>query len=198
MTALTRTDIVNLALRELSTYRVDDWTDNKPEADVAADVWEQARLMTLARHSWRFAMKGAALARSASTPVTRYDYIYTLPGDFVRLEAISYSSTMEPPLVEYRMMADGVHCSESSVYIEYVYDHDTVGTWPTWFVSVFSVDLASLMASALKSDTVREALEKLADKRLASARSLDSGQNPVRSYQDRGAWVSAARGVRVR
>jgi len=192
-----RTTLVNLALRELSTFRVDAWTDNKPEADVAADVWDQARLMTLARHGWRFAMKGARLARSATVPTTRYDYLYTLPGDYVRLEAISAYATMDPRLDDYRPMGEGIACSEDAVFIEYVYAHATFGTWPPWFVSVFVADLASLMASPLKSDSAREAMEKLANQRMAIARALDSQQNPVRAYQG-GAWVQAARGARWR
>ncbi len=47
MSALTRTDIVNLALREIGTDRIEDYTESTPETDVARDVWDQAIRMTL-------------------------------------------------------------------------------------------------------------------------------------------------------
>lgn len=197
MSALTRTDVVNLALREIGTDRIEDYTESTPEADVARDVWDQAIRMTLSRHQWKFAMKGAALARSASTPATRYTYIYTLPGDFVRLGSVSSTSTMSPDLIDYVHRDDGIHCDETAVYIEYVYDAPAVGVWPAWFVDLAVVDLASLMASPLKSTTERERLEQLATKRLAVARSIDSQQGPPRRWPE-SSWVSAHRGWRAR
>jgi hypothetical protein len=200
MTSLTRTDIINLALREIGTDRIDDWQESTPEADVARDMWEQAVRMTLARHEWTFSMKAASLARSANVPTVRYDYSYTLPGDFVRLGSVSDMSTMEPPLLDYVMRSDGIWTSASAVYIEYVgYTDDTdpaIGTWPAWFVNVLVCDLASLMASPLKSTTERERLEQLAEKRLRSGRTIDSQQDPPKRWRE-GSWVMAKRGMRI-
>jgi hypothetical protein len=144
-------------------------------------------------------MKAASLARSANTPAVRYDYCYTLPGNFVRLGAISDSQTMEPPLYDYAMRDDGIWTSASAVYIEYVhYTDDTspaIGAWPAWFTNVLVCDLASLMASPLKSTTERERLEQLAQSRLRSGRSIDSQQSPPERWRD-GTWVQAKRGAR--
>lgn len=191
-----RTEIINLALREIGTSRVDDYTENSPQAEAAADVWPQAVRMTLARHEWGFAMKGASLPRSATVPTTRYDYAYTLPGDFVRFGSVSEYATMEPPLIDFVMREDGIWCSKASVCIEYVYDAPAIGAWPAWFVDVFTIDLASLLASPLKSTTERERLEQLAQKRLGTARSIDSQQGPPQRWRE-GSWISAHRGARV-
>jgi hypothetical protein len=195
MSSLTRTDIINLALREIGTDRISDHTESSPEADVARDVWEQALRMSLSRHQWTFAMEPARLARSRTAPAARYSYIYTLPGNFVRLGSISPSSSLEPPLIDYAMRASGIHTDATSVYIEYVQSDCPEGTWPPWFTDVFVVDLASLMASPLKSTTERERLEQLAQKRLATARSIDSQQKPPMRWRE-GSWVQAKRGGR--
>jgi hypothetical protein len=197
VTDLTRTSIVNLALREIGTTRIDDFTQSTPEADIARDVWDQAVRNCLARHEWRFAMKGAQLNRATSTPPTRYDYIYTLPSDYVRLGSLSDVSKMEPPLMEFRILEDGVHTSALAVYAEYVYDAPVIGTWTPWFVNVLVCDLASLMASPLKSSAERERLEQLAMSRLRSGRSIDSQHGPSLPHRG-GSWVSAARGARYR
>lgn len=194
---MTRTSIVNLALREIGTTRIDNWSDNVPEADIARDVWDHAVRNCLARHEWRFAMKGAQLNRSTVIPVTRYAYIYTLPGDYVRLGSISEQAVMEPPLLEFRILEDGVHTNATSVYVEYVYNAPVIGTWSPWFVDVLVCDLASLMASPLKSSAERERLEQLAMSRLRGGRSIDSQHGPSLSHRG-GSWVNAARGARVR
>lgn len=197
MSALTRTDLVNLALREIGTDRIDDYTESTPEADVARDVWDQAVRMTLARHEWKFATTAASLPRSASTPTVRYAYIYTLPGDFVRLCTVSDYDTMDPPLLDFAHRSDGIHADSTAIYVEYIYDAPAIGTWPAWFVDVFTIDLAALMASPLKSTTERERLEQLANKRLGTARSIDSQQGPPTRWPQT-SWVLARRGLRVR
>lgn len=197
MTSRTRTSLINEALREIGTDRIEDADERTVEADVARDVYDKARRMSLARHGWRFAIKGASLARSSETPATRYDYLYTLPGDFVRLEVISEYQTMEPPLEAFTFVSQGVLTSAALVYIEYVYDAPPEGAWPSWFADLFVADLASLMSSPLKSETVRERMEQLANNRLATARSLDSQHRPVKRYRE-GNWVTAMRGARSR
>lgn len=194
---MSRTEIVNLALREIGTFRVDDWTDDAPEADVARDVWDQARRMTLSRHEWHFAKAFRQLARSAETPAARWTYYYTLPADCLRTCIVSARAGLDDEFTGYDITEQGVATDATAIFIEYIRDHTTEGTWPAWFVSVMVADLASLMASPLKSETARERLEKLAMSRLAQARSLDSQQAPVKAFPV-GSWVSAARGARWR
>lgn len=201
MTDHTRTSIINLALREIGTDRIEIDTESTPEADVARDVWDQAVRHALGRHEWQFAMKGRGLALSASVPEVRYTKVFTLPGDFVRLGSVSEYATMEPPLLDFVMRTDGIHCSKASCYIEYVYYVDdtdpAIGTWPAWFVNVLAADLASLMASPLKSTTERERLEQLALDRLRTGRTIQSQQGAPQRWRE-GSWVTAHRGGRVR
>jgi len=189
----TRTDIINLALREIGTDRISDHTEASPEADIARDVWDQAVRMALSRHQWSFAMTAARLARSTPVPAARYSYIYTKPGNLVRIGSISASSSMEPPLIDYADRFDGIHTDANAVYVEYVQADTPEGTWTPWFVDVLVVDLASLLASPLKSTTERERLEQLRQARLATARSIDSQQKPPMRWRE-GSWVSAKRG----
>ena len=197
MSGMTRTEIVNLALRHLGATRVEDWAETQPEAIVMRDVWDQGRRMTLGRHGWQFAMTGAELALSAFTPPTRYAYRYSLPVDFVRLDAVSDSDTMEPPLDMGQgfVMRNGyLDCSSTRVWIEYVYDAPIEGVWPPHFVSVMAVDLASMAAGSLKSTTEHERFEKLLAKALSEAISTDSAQQKVQ-FRRPGPWRMAARGA---
>lgn len=197
MTDFTRTDIVNLALRELGAGRIDAWDEDQPEAVIARDLWTQAVRKALARHEWQFAIKSVELARSTVVPSTRFAYRYTLPGDVVRIGAVSEFSTMQPRLdmgTGWAQRDGSIDSSAASVFLEYVYDAPVIGTWAPWFVDVMVADYASVMASPLKSTTERERLEQLAEKRLREGRGIDSVQKPQRQVFQSG-WRSAARGA---
>src|SRR5262245_27671764 len=122
MTALTETGLVNLALREISDYRIDDFaTENSTPAIVARDLMDQVRRMALLAHEWKFALKFAELAATANTPIARYDTEWALPADFVRLGSVADNDSMEPPFEQF-MLSDGKLLSSTDyVFIEYVY-----------------------------------------------------------------------------
>ena len=196
MTAMTRTDILNLALREIGASRVDDFSEASAEAVIGRDCWEQAVRKALSRHEWQFAMKVAQCGRDGSVPVARYDYRYVVPADCIRLAYVADNTLFEPVLDQgagYVQRAGFIETSALLVYVEYVYDAPSIGVWPSWFIDVLVADYASVMSSPLKSTTERERLEKLAEKRLSEARSLDSSQRPKHVPRP-GGWRLAASG----
>lgn len=195
MTALTETGLVNLALREIGDYRINDISDNATPAKVARDLIDQVRRMALQAHEWRFALKQAELAALSGTPVARYDTVWQLPGDLIRLAAVADNDEMDPLLEDF-MVADGkLYSSTDYVFIEYIYDAPAYGAWPAYFTHYAAALLASEMASPLKSTTERQRLEELIDKRLGHARGLDSQQSPV-LYTPTSTWLQAMRGLR--
>jgi ABC-type thiamine transport system substrate-binding protein len=197
MTALTRTQIYNGVLREIGTYRVDDWADDDAAADVLTDNWEIARGNCLVMHDWHFARRLAQLTRLVATPDAQWDYFYGYPAAYVKLQRISVYESMQPELLDYELLGDGIATSTDYLYIAFTYDHDTVGQWPPYFSSLMIAELGALSCAPLKSETVRERFEKMKNDRLAKARTYDSMQNPSRK-PPAGDWVNAARGMRTR
>ena len=195
MTALTETGLVNLALREISDYRIEDIDESSAPAIIARDVIDNARRMALSVHEWKFALKFAELAQSATAPIARYDYAWVLPADFVRLGAVADNESMEPAFEQFMISEGNLLTSSDYVFIEYVYDAPAIGAWPPYFVSYLAAMLAAEMAGPLKSTTERERLEGLAKSRLGHARSLDSVQGPVLTLPQ-SKWLSAMRGTR--
>lgn len=197
MSAWTKTSVTNLALREIGTYRINDFdADTSAEARVARDVWDLVLAVALEAHEWMWASKDASLTRIGAA-ATRFAYEYQLPADFVRLGRVCPDSVMSVALdgSQFAVHDGKVLCSESYVYISYVYNKSTPGTWPGYFVSYFAAVLAAEMASALKSTTERERLEQLQVKRLAEARIRDSVQTPVQLI-GAGRWRQAMQGGR--
>lgn len=192
MTAITQTYVVNLALALIGTERINDFEDDNASANIARDVWEIARLDALASHEWRFASEIANLQRG-SAPDAGYTYRYQAPANFIRLNAVYSDASMSTPISDYAFRQGYVHCSSEAVYLDYVYDHDTVGAWPPWFVQYMAAVLAMHIASTQKSTSETLKFEELATKRLGAARALDSTQQPVRRPPP-GRWIQAVRG----
>lgn len=195
MTDETRTSLTNLALREIGGTRVDAWDANSPSADIARDVWGQARRKALSRHEWQFALKTVRLPRSADVPAGRYSYRYTLPGDHIRTAAVCDHEGMDDEFHAWRTRQGSIETSAEAVYIDYVYDAPAIGAWPAWFVDLFVADMAALMAAPMKSTTERERLEKLLVSRLREARTIDSGQQPT-IMPPTSRWAIAQKGGR--
>lgn len=195
-TGFTNTTVVNLALREIGTYRIEDFTEGSPEARVARDVWDQVVIAALEAHEWTFAKKYASLAAITSeTPAARWTYAYQVPSDFVRLGAVSDNSTMRPEMAEdeFENLDGKIYTNAETVYIAYVYAKTTVGTWPAYFVEYVSACLAARMASVLKATTERDRLEQLRVATLGRARSIDSVQTPIKVLAA-GQWRAAMMG----
>ena len=193
MTSLSKTTVVNLALRELGTYRIDDVdTTDSPEAQVARDLWEATRLLALSMHEWTFAAAFATLQPLADPPPGLYGYAYQLPGDVLYLGTISERPSLDPILRDFEMIGSQIWTDKAPLYCSYTRDHTIVGQWPAWFVDYMVATLASRMCSPLKTMVERDRLEKLADMRLGRARSIDSTQQPVRRVPE-GNWVQIMR-----
>lgn len=195
-TSFTETNVVNLALREIGTYRIESFTEGSPEARAARDVWDQVVWSSLEAHEWTFAKKYASLARiTTETPAARWTYAYQLPSDFVRLGAVADNSTMRPEMAEdeFENLDGKLYTDAEYVYLAYVYAKTTPGTWPAYFVDYVAACLAARISSVLKATTERERLEQLRVVQLGRSRSLDSVQTPVK-VQAAGQWRAAMMG----
>lgn len=194
-TDLTRTNIMNLALRELGNYRIADWEEDSTAAEAGRDVWDQVLRRALAAHNWRFATRQVQLQRASSAPNARYAYAYTLPEDMMKMGPVADNDELDPMLTQYEVIELGeklVLCtSYESVYLEYVYEHTTVGRWPAHFIDVMAAMLALALVPSLKTN--RGDFDKLVERRLASARSIDSQQRPPRR-PPLGSWARSMRG----
>lgn len=198
MAERTKTSISNLALREIGTYRIEDFdTDDSAEAEILRDVWDDVLRACLGRHEWRFAMKQAEL-QQGDTPVARYDYSYRLPADYVRLSVVSDRDTMEPILDWDVIYTDGepipsVITNQATCYVEYVGEIEDPNAWASHFVEYFVAVLASRIASPLKSTIERQRLVEYAEKSaLPMARSADSSLQPPKR-PPLGNWIMSMR-----
>lgn len=193
MTALTRTGVANLALALLGAYRIEDIdADETPQAQRVRDAWDHALTFCLAK-KWNFARAQRKLARLDEKPVARYEHAYQLPGDFLRLEAVSSYEAMEPPLYDYMISGNKLLANDEHVYIEYERHLTNVSEMPPWFIEYFRVTLAAELAPGLKATSELPRLIDMQELRLREARSADGTQTPPKRPPLTG-WVAALHG----
>jgi hypothetical protein len=196
MAERTKTTVANLALREIGTYRIEDFDlEDSAEAEVIRDVWDDTLRSCLARHEWRFAMRQAEL-QQGNVPTARYDYQYRLPADYVRLSVVSDRDTMEP-ITDWDIVymlnepVPSVITAAETCYVEYVALLEDPATWAPHFVDYFVAVLASKIAAPLKSTIERQRLVEFAERSaLPQARSIDSTLQPPKR-PPLGNWIKS-------
>jgi hypothetical protein len=199
MAERTKTSISNLALREIGTYRIEDFdTEDSAEAEILRDVWDDVLRACLGRHEWRFAMKQAEL-QQGDTPVARYEYSYRLPADYVRLSVVSDRDLMDP-ITDWDVIyttgeaVPTVITNAASCFVEYVGEVQDPNAWAPHFVEYFVAVLASRIAAPLKSTIERQRLIEYAERSaLPMARSADSTLQPPKR-PPLGSWIRSMHG----
>lgn len=196
MTSLTKTSIANFALAHLGDHRIDDFDEADPGAAKVRDQWDLTRLACLGSYEWGFASKTKALDRAGNTPAAQWLYAYDKPADWIRTNAVSDSSSFDRDNAFRRWMdREGqIQTDAAAIYMDYVRDHETVGSWHIWFVDYVSVSLAMrINPSITTSQSTSKLMKDLLKETLAVAKARDAQMQPL--YKPpRGNWIKARRG----
>lgn len=182
MTSFTQTYVANLALAHLGDHRINDVSDNKPMAANVRDQWDIARLDSLSAYEWGFASKIVQLNRNGTAPDAEWTYRYDMPGDFVRLTAVADSSAFNrrSPFRKWAFRGGYIETDATTVFIDYVRDHETVGGWPPYFVDHMAVSLARrLNPKITTSQSTGQTFDQMQAKYLLIAKARDAQQQPV-------------------
>lgn len=192
----TPTDICNIALRRIGSERITDLVrDTSTSAEVARDLYDEARRDLLNRHNWNFAIKRAQLTASATDPAFGWDYAYILPDDFVRLVSV-HPHDDDDAGVEYRLEFQAsddrvLLCNSNQVYIRYVFDCEDVNVMSAAFRDTFAMRLARDFAGALaKSASMIEVIGREYLRSLSHAKSIDAVEDFPEKMAE-GSWVTA-------
>lgn len=80
--------ICNNALLRLGASTITSFGDGTTASNACDQVYSQARDALLRMHTWNFAIARVALAADSEAPSFEYNYQYTLPSDFIRVQEI--------------------------------------------------------------------------------------------------------------
>ena len=115
------------ALRLLKHSRLATTLDTTPARYNLDDVYTGAKAFCLEQGQWSFASVSTSIAGSASSN-RGFSYRFAKPTDFVRLIAISASSSYYPPHEAYAEDATYWYSNEVTIYVTYVSSYSASAT----------------------------------------------------------------------
>lgn len=169
--SITKTGIVNMALRHLGSERVNSINDDEKGAEVMLDFYDISRKSALEAHPWNFAIKRANLSRLNSTPEFGYAYEYQLPADCLRVLKEENDNRFER---EGRVLLT----NEDKLEIIYISDATNAGDFSTTFVDYFALELAWKACYTITQDKgLKDALRQEKMDMLGMARSYSAQED---------------------
>lgn len=175
------------ALVMIGAAPIVSFEDDTAEAEVAGMLYPAIRDGMLAAYPWRFAARGAWLARRAGIGEGGDDAadagegMFVLPGDFIRLLSLETEGGVVP---EFELVQGAVRCGADRAYLRYV-GRLAEGAFPAFFDLALVTRLAAEFCVPLTESTSRaEYLFKRAEDQFRSARLADAQQSTPRAIGD--------------
>lgn len=191
------TMICNMSLGRIGSKRGTTGEMSDVETDMTVQGihcrqhYEQTRNALLKSHLWRFAMSRSSLKVTTITPAFEYDYVYSLPSDFLRLVSI-YESSPRTQYYKYAIEGERIYCDESSVNIRYIRKVTDVSEFDPLFIEIFVLKLARKLAMPLTQDpkilvSIDEELKPL----IKRVRALDFNEQQILGRNEMDCWNEA-------
>lgn len=189
--------LYNQAARALGERPLATGEEN-PLSRVLDSIWNQGNgtiRYCLEQGLWNFALRDLQLDSDAAVdPAFGFLHAFTLPSDFIRINAIADNEQFDPPLNRYEHRGDIIYADIDPLFLSFVSDDAAYGAdlsrWPETFTRWVGLYLAVEAAPTIKSDLDMERLEKRKHKALVDARSKDAMNEPAR-FAPHGSWVNA-------
>ncbi|WP_404425679.1 hypothetical protein [Thalassospira australica] len=175
------------ALVMIGAAPIVSFEDDTAEAEVAGMLYPAIRDGVLAAYPWRFAARGAWLARRTGSGEGGDDAPdagegrFVLPGDFIRLLSLETEGGAVP---EFELVQGAVRCAADRAYLRYV-GRMAEGAFPAFFDLALITRLAAEFCVPLTESTTRaEYLFKRAEDQFRAARLADAQQSTPRAIGD--------------
>ncbi len=182
-----KTDIANLALSRLGQRPIAALSEQSAEGVVCNDKYDLCRRITLAYHTWRFAVKNVTLAPISQTTVAgqKYLYEYTIPSDCIRVVGVEPISANPP--IEFEKVGDVLRTDDSTGEIRYIWDVTDTNDFDMLFVDALAWKLAAEIAPTIvgKIEVQNACLQAFsAALRSGAGASAGAARQPERTGQD--------------
>lgn len=185
----TVTGICNSALHKIGqVVKITTLTDGTPAANVLQDQYAETRDRLLRAHKWNFATARRQLSQLSSTPISEYDYEYSLPADCIRVVRVTDNESMLGR-IDYRIEGRKILTSAQTVYITYIKRETDPNQMPVDFREALAAELAVEVAPDVSniSNTKMDRLERRAGQMLRKAKSTDAMVDGHRRFPN-GSW----------
>lgn len=176
--------VCNGALIRLGAARIAALNENSVEARICNERYEHVLKDLLRAHPWKFALKWAALAVVTNPPTLKYDNVYAIPGDCLRV--IGSTNESDNWEVEGQYLSADVE----DIVVQYIKYETDVNNFDENFRELLSLKLAHDMCYAfVQSTSFKQLLESEYKAKLREVRSYSAQESsPPRVYAD--LWIN--------
>ena len=157
--ASTDTDvsICSQALLLLGSTSISSFSDGTAPASIAQVIYPKVKAQTLGMYPWSFSLTKTQLAQSASTPLSFWQYGYSLPSDMVNgvpRKVFVSNNTNAPNLTDYEIQGAELLSQEQTIFIDYQRDVNEQ-SMPAYFVQLLIYQVAWHLAEPVTDQTTK-------------------------------------------
>ena len=179
----TEVSICSNALRRLGDSPITSLTEDSERGRLCNAFYEPSRDAILRSHTWNFAINRANLAKLSTSPAFEYANQFALPTDpfclrVLKMEFEDYEFKIENLAEQGRVLLT----DEGEAKIIYIARVTDPSLFDSMFVDVLTAKLAVDLAYPVTNSTTLQAqMQKLFERKLSEARSLDSTEGSTDS-----------------
>ena len=179
----TEVSICSNALRWLGDSPITSLTEDSERGRLCNAFYEPSRDAILRSHTWNFAINRANLAKLSTSPAFEYANQFALPTDpfclrVLKMEFEDYEFKIENLAGQGRVLLT----DEGEAKIIYIARVTDPSLFDSMFVDVLTAKLAVDLAYPVTNSTTLQAqMQKLFERKLSEARSLDSTEGSTDS-----------------
>ena len=173
--ALTGLGICSRALIKIGANPISSFEEGTAESITANMLYQSTKDALLSLYNWSFATRQKQLSRLTYIPTADYQYAYALPHDF--LCVISAGSSGRGRGLDYQIIERKLHTNSEDVILSYIFKVSEM-YFPPFFDQALIARLSAEFCLPLTESLSRtDALRRMADKDLESARIIDARQD---------------------
>lgn len=159
----TDVSIANRALLLLGHDSITSFSDGSAAASAVSQLYPETRDVTLGLYPWSFTIAKLQLAKDTATPVSEWDYQFTLPSDMLTgvPRAVHTSATTRALFKNWEInrAADGLaklFTNATEIYIDYQAQTGE-DRYPQYFVQLLTYQLAAILAEVITDQITKAA-----------------------------------------
>jgi len=177
MSGLTaRVQLVSNALILLGDKPIASLTEDTTGALLGANLFENTYLTMLQDHRWRFAVKQQLLAKLSIKPITKYNYAFQLPADYL----YGFKGSER----QFEIYGNEVHANSPTFTMDYI-QRIQEDLLPAYFAKALEYNLSAQFAVPITGDEKKGLYyQKIFMDSIRKAKVIDSQQYPEVPVQD--------------
>lgn len=187
-------DICSNAALLLGAQPINSLDDATDRARLASNLYDGVKLAVIRAHPWNCCVTRVALSPLATAPVGNdYAYQFTLPPDCAKvLQVGEYQKE-----VDYRIERGKILCNDAAIYLKYISNDISEGSFDDLLVEAMKYAMAAQMAYAItQSTTMAEFMEAKYQQVLRQAQAVDGQDDPPETLGDNALYASRFGGYR--